>query len=75
MQRNYPISDKSIDDAYASIEKNINIVSAAIEKIYPEYKSSTHVHREVIQALDAELATEKWKRAAHALAEFVQRLI
>ena len=75
MQRNYSISDKSIDDAYASIEKNINIVSAAIEKIYPGYKSSTHVHREVVQVLDAELATEKWKRAAHALAEFVRWLI
>lgn len=75
MQRNYPISDKSIDDVYASIEKNIKIVSAAIEKIYPEYKSSTHVHREVIQALDAEPATEKWTRAAHAHAEFVRWLI
>ena len=75
MQRNYPISDKSIDDAYTSIEKNIDVVSAAVEKIYPEYKTSTHVHREVIQALDAELATEHWKRAAHALFELVMKLI
>ena len=75
MQRNYPISDKSVDDAYASIEKNIDIVSAEIKRIYSEYKSSTHVYREVIQALDAELATEHWKRAAHALFELVRKLI
>ena len=74
MQRNYPISDKSTDDAYTSIEKNIDVVSAAVEKIYPEYKTSTHVHREAIQALDAELATDRWKRAAHAFVEFVWRL-
>ena len=37
MQRNYPISDESVDDAYASIEKNIDIVSAEMERIYPEY--------------------------------------
>lgn len=75
MQRNYPISNKSIDDAYASIEKSIDIVSAAVEKIYPEYRSSTYVHREVIEALDAELATERWKRVSHALVEFVRMLI
>ena len=75
MQRNYPLSDKTVDDAYASIKKNIDIVTAAVEGIYPEYKTSTHVHREVVNALDAELATHRWKKVSVELAKMVWSIL
>jgi len=75
MQRNYPISNESVDDAYKSIEREINTVTAAVKKIYPEYKSSTNVSREVIKALDAELASGRWKKASKALVSIILSLL
>lgn len=74
MQRNYPISDDSVDDAYKSIERQINTVTAAVKKIYPEYRSSTNVSREVIKALDAELGSGRWKVVAKELVSIISLL-
>ena len=62
MQRNYPISEESVDDAYKSLKDNIDAVCVAVRRIHPNYLSSTNVHREVVKALDAELASKRWKR-------------
>lgn len=70
-QRNYPIDDSSVDNAYKSIENNIGIITGAVEKIHPEYKLSTNVNREVIAALDAELAKSQWKKVSKSLLDFV----
>ena len=64
-----------MDDAYASIKKSIDIVTAAVEGIYHEYKTSTHVHREVVNALDAELATHRWKKVSVELAKMVWSIL
>lgn len=74
MQRNYPISDKSVDDAYRSIENNVNVITSAVERIHPNYKSATGVHREVVMALDAELASGRWKKVATVLAKYLVSL-
>ena len=71
MQRNYPISDNSVDDAYKSIKNNVDVITAAVKRIHPNYKSATGVHREVLTALDAELASGRWKRVAKLLAKFL----
>lgn len=71
MQRNYPICDDSEIEAYKSIEKNIDIITKAVKKILPEYLGSTNVSREVWKALDAELATEKWKKVSKDFRQFV----
>ena len=68
MQRNYKIVGDSVESVYNSIEKNIDTVTSALELIYPEYKNSTHVHREVVKALDAELTSERWKKVSGELA-------
>lgn len=74
MQRNYPISDKSEDDAYKSIEHNVDVITAAVKRIHPNYKSATGVHREVVSALDAELASGRWKKVAGVLGRFLVAL-
>ena len=71
MQRNYPISDKSEDDAYKSIEHNVDVITAAVKRIHPNYKSAAGVHREVVSALDAELASGRWKKVAGVLGRFL----
>ena len=58
-----------------SIEKNIDIVSASVKKIFPDYKSSTNVFREVVASLDAELSSTRWKRVASELREIVLPLV
>lgn len=75
MQRNYPISDESLDDAYKSIEQQINTVTAAVKKILPCNMQTTNVSREVIKALDAELASDRWKRVSVSFAEFIIKLL
>ena len=67
MQRNYKIIGDSVESVYNSIEKNIDTVTSALELIYPEYKNSSHVHREVVKALDAELTSERWKKVSGEL--------
>ena len=74
-QRNYPICDDSIDAAYKSIEQSIGIVTQAVQKILPQYKGSTNVSREVWDALDAELATERWKRVTEGMCKVALSLI
>ena len=37
--------------------------------------NSTNVHREVIKALDAELATANWKKVASGLKDFAMTLL
>ena len=74
-QRNYPIAGDSVESVYKSIEKNIDLVSASVKKIYPDYKTSTNVFREVVASLDAELASVKWKRVASGLKEMVLSLV
>ena len=74
-QRNYPITGDSVEGVYMSIEKNIDIVSASVKKIFPDYKSSTNVFREVVASLDAELFSTRWKRVASELREIVLPLV
>lgn len=71
MQQNYPISDKSVDDAYKSIEHYVNVITATVECIHPNYKSATGVHREVVMALDAELASGRWKKVTKVMAKYL----
>lgn len=75
MQRNYPISGDSTERVYNSIQKNIDIITNAVRMIYPEFKNSTHVHREAVLALDAELASGRWKKVAEAFSRVVFLLI
>ena len=65
----------SVETVYNSIEKNIDTITSALEFIYPEFKNSTRVHREVIKALDAELASARWKKAGKELASLAFALI
>ena len=74
MQKSYPIFDASVDEAYNSIKHIIDIVTDTAKSIYPEYRSSTNVHREVLKAVDAELASGRWKRTASSFAKFVLSL-
>ena len=74
MQQNYPISDKSVDDAYRSIENNVDVITAAVKRIHSNYKSATGVHREVVTALAAELASGRWKRVTKVFAKFLVSL-
>lgn len=75
MQRSYKIIGDSVETVYNSIEKNIDTITSALEFIYPEFKNSTRVHREVIKALDAELASARWKKAGKELASLAFALI
>ena len=63
-----------MDDAYKSLKDNINAVCTAVNRIHPEYLNSTNVHREVVKALDAELTSNKWKKAVDAFALFAKEL-
>lgn len=74
MQRNYPICGNSVETAYNSIEDIVRVVTEAVKKILPEYKGATSVSREVWNALDAELATQQWKRVSASLMSFVQSI-
>ena len=71
---NYPISDNSVDDAYRSIENNVDVITAAVKRIHSNYKSATGVHREVVTALAAELASGRWKRVTKVFAKFLVSL-
>ncbi len=75
MQRNYPIKSDSLESTYNSIESNVDIVTRSLEKIWPTFRNSTNVHREVIKALDAELATANWKKVASGLKVFAMTLL
>lgn len=75
MQRNYPIESNNVESTYNSIEGYIDVITRAVKRIYPEYLQSTNVHREAIKALDAELATKKWHKAASGMKDFVMSLI
>lgn len=70
MQRNYPIIGKSEIEIYNSIEQIIDTITAAVKRIEPRYKNSTNVHREVVKAVDSELASGQWKKVATAFAKF-----
>lgn len=74
-QRDYPILDDSVDGAYRSIERNVEIVTNAVKKILPEYRGATSVSREVYKALDAELASRQWKCVSASLKSFVLSLL
>lgn len=63
-QRKYPISGNSVETTYNSIEDIVRVITDAVKKILPEFKGATSVSREVWNALDAELATQKWKRVS-----------
>lgn len=71
MQRNYPIAGDSIESTYNSIAKTIDIITTSVEGILPDYKSATSVHREAVKALDAELATKRWKRVSYEFIKLV----
>ena len=75
MQRNYPIDCTTIEGTYKSIEASVDVITNSVKQIYPEYKNSTNVHREVVKNLDAELATAHWKKAAPAFKEFIRGLL
>ncbi len=70
MQRNYKISGDSEEGVYNSIEKNIDTITLAVKEINPEFRNSTRVHREAVLALDAELASSRWKKATKEFANF-----
>ena len=74
-QRNYPIESNSLESTYNSIEANVEVVTKSVEKILPNYKNSTNVYREVVKALDAELATSRWKKVASGMIELVKFLM
>lgn len=69
------MDDSSIENAYKSIEKTVDIVTTSVEAILPQYRSSTNVSREVIKALDAELASGQWKRASDQLFKVISILM
>ena len=74
MQRGYKLDDSNVENAYKSIEKTVDIVTTSLETIHPQYRSSTNVSREVIKALDAELASGRWKRVSEQLFKFISFL-
>ena len=74
-QQNYPIDDSDENAAYRSIEKILKIVRVAAKKINPEELDGPNVHREITAAIDAELATARWKRISSELAKFVFGLL
>lgn len=74
MQHSFPIDDKDEVTAYRSIEEQINIVTEAAANIYPEYRYSTHVHRETVKALEAEMAKKEWKKVTSEGGKFIWSL-
>lgn len=74
-QSNYPITGYSVESVYESIERSIDTVTATLNKIHPQYKGSTNVYREVVEALDAELASKRWKRVSQGLKDLVMSIM
>ncbi len=74
MQHSFPIDDNDEVTAYRSIEEQINIVTEAAANIYPEYRYSTHVHREAVRALEAEMAKKEWKKVTIEGGKFIWSL-
>ena len=75
LQRNYQIDDKDEDTAYRSLAEQVSIVTEAASRIIPEYRSSTNVHREAIKALEAEMASKKWKTMTEAFVRLIKYLV
>lgn len=75
IQRNYPIKGDSTDSMYQFIENIVKIITDSVDRIRPQYRSSTNVHREATGALDAELATKHWKRVSSAFFELIRGFI
>ena len=74
-QRTYPISGDSVESVYKSIEEYIDTVSDSVKKIHPKYRTSTNVFREVTAALDAKLASTRWKCATSEFKKMVNALL
>ena len=74
-QHNYPLDDSDVSTAYRSIEKTVDIITDAASKIIPQERNGVNVHREVIAALDAELATARWRRVSLEFIRFVKDLL
>ena len=60
--------------SFFSYLRNLNKVTETLRKILPKYNTSTNVFREVIGNLDAELATERWKKVAAPFASMALSL-
>ena len=75
IQKNYPISAASLDEAYDSIEKAINTVTNTVKNICPNNRNSMNVSREVLKDLDAQVVKEKWKRVSAGMQTFVLSII
>ncbi len=75
LQRNYHIDDKDENTAYRSLAEQVSIVTEAASRIIPEYRSSTNVHREAIKALEAEMASKKWKTMTEAFVRLIKYLV
>ena len=74
LQQNYPIEDSDVVTAYNSLEKAVDVVSAAAAKIIPDERNGVNVHREVAASLRAELAKEQWKKVTSEFAKYVRWL-
>ena len=64
----------SIGQDQTLMQRNYPIKSDSLESTYT-FRNSTNVHREVIKALDAELATANWKKVASGLKVFAMTLL
>lgn len=74
-QQGFLIDDKDLDSTYHSIEEQINVITDAASRIYPEYRSSTNVHREVVRALDTDRLMNKWKKAKEPFQDLVKVIL
>ncbi len=74
-QRSFRIDDADEVTAYRSIEKQINVITEAASRILPQYWSSTNVHREAVKALEAELASKRWKKVTAEFQTLVGKVL
>ena len=67
LQKEFPIDDSGVETAYNSIENTVMTISRAIKGIDRRYISSTNVYREVVKALDAVSAKNRWKNVTEEM--------
>ena len=75
LQRNYPIDDTNVETAYKSLQSTVDKVTAAVAKINAQDRDGVDIHKVVTDALDHELAKQRWKRVSFPFLGLIREIV